>query len=180
MWVGNHPVGAISVSCADLDVPSADRLERLESVAAMVASHLAGSPSRHRSYVLVCSERALLAHGVARLLEADGIEARVASSPDEAAATIANDDDVALVVSEPYFAGRSADQLMHQVRRRYPAAQLAVLSAYGGREVRAQAAALGGFVLGTRPHEVRTQVRDLLAGRRSPADPARPLSSRLS
>lgn len=174
MWLGERLVGALSVSCADLGVAAADRLARLEGVAAMLAVHLAGSPTRDASHVMICSERAFLAHGVARLLEADGIGARVVTSLAEAEALTAGDRDVALVVSEPYFAGRSADQLMHQVRRRHPGAQLAVLSEYGGRDVRAQAAAMGGFLLGTRPHDVRTQVGDLLAGRRPPADPALP------
>ncbi|MEU9456240.1 LuxR C-terminal-related transcriptional regulator [Streptomyces sp. NPDC048277] len=177
MWVGDTPVGALSVSCADDRVPAADRLSRLEGVAAMLAAHLRRAPGRDRSWVVVCSERALLAHGVARLLEADGIGARVATSRDETAALLAGEDDVSLVISEPYFAGRPADHLMQQVRRRYPAVQLAVLSEYRDDEVRAQAAAMGGFLLGARPHDVRTQVRDLLAGRRPPADPVLPSAS---
>ncbi|MET8979290.1 LuxR C-terminal-related transcriptional regulator [Streptomyces sp. NPDC004539] len=174
LWVGDTPVGALSVSCADARVPAAERIPRLEGVAAMLAAHLTGAPRRRTGRVLVCSERALLAHGVARLLEADGIATRVATSGDETATLLAGEGDVSLVISDPYFAGEPADRLMRRVRRTYPAAQLAVLSEYRDREVRAQAAAMGGFLLGERPQEVRTQVRDLLAGRRPPSDPSLP------
>ena len=173
LWVGERLVGALTVSCADSSVASVERLPRLEGVAALLAVYLAGFPIRTRMGVMVCSDRPLLAHGVARLLEGDGATARVITSMDDVLVAIADFDDVPVVVSEPYFAGRSADRLMHQVRRVHPSARLAVLSEHDGPEVRAQAGTVGGTFVGTRPEDVRSGVRDLLAGRRPPAhDPS--------
>ena len=164
--VGARLVGALTVSCADSSVPAAERLPRLEGAAALLAVHLAGAPLPTRPCVVVCSDRPLLAHGVARLLEADGATARVVTSMDDVLAAIVELDDVPVVVSEPYFAGRSADRLMQQVRRVHPSARLAVLSEHDGPEVRAQTGTAGGSFVGTRPEDVRSRVRDLLAGRR--------------
>ena len=60
----------------------------------------------------------------------------------------------------------AADRLMQQVRRVHPSARLAVLSEHDGPEVRAQTGTAGGSFVGTRPEDVRSRVRDLLAGRR--------------
>ena len=169
MWVGRRLVGALSVSCADSGVAAAERLPRLEGVAALLAVHLSSSPVRTGLRVVVCSDRPLFAHGVARLLEGDGVTAGVATSMDDVLVALSDIEDVPVVVSEPYFAGRSVDRLMRQVRRAHPSARLAVLSEHDGPEVRAQAAALGGTFSGTRPEDVRVGVRDLLAGRRPQA-----------
>lgn len=178
MWVGKRLVGALSVSCADSSVASVERLPRLEGVAALLAVYLAGFPIRTRmGVVVVCSDRPLLAHGVAHLLEGDGATARVVTSMDDVLAAITDLEDVPVVVSEPYFAGRSADRLMQQVRRVHPSARLAVLSEHDGPEVRAQAGTVGGTFVGTRPEDVRSGVRDLLAGRRPPANDPSPVAA---
>ena len=173
MWVGDRPVGAIAVSCADFTVPAAQRLPRLEGVAAMMALHLAASPAPAVDRVLVCSERSLVGYGVVRLLESEGCTAQVATSHDEAVALAAEGAAVSLVVADPYLAGTPADRLMARVRRTQPAARLAVLSEHDDADVRAQAAAMGGALLAGRPAELRSGVRDLLAGRGGP-EPAVP------
>ncbi|MCU1607299.1 MAG: hypothetical protein JWP46_3764 [Modestobacter sp.] len=169
MWVGKRLVGALSVSCADSKVSAAERLPRLEGVAALLAVHLAVSPASAPACVVVCSDRPLLAHGVARLLEGDGTAVTVATSRDDVLVAVSNCEGVPVVVAEAYFAGRPVDRLMQQVRCIHPSARLAVLSEHDKPEVRAQVGALGGTFLGTRPEDVRARVRDLIAGRRPPA-----------
>ena len=173
MWVGRRLVGALTVSSADSSVLAAERLPRLEGVAALLAVHLVGSPIETTTGVVVCSDRPLLAHGVARLLEGDGAMARVVTSMDDVLAVVADLDEVPVVVSEPYFAGRSADRLMRHVRRVHPSARLAVLAEHDGPEVRAQVVTMGGTFVGARPQDVLSGVRALLAGRRPPTcDPS--------
>lgn len=173
--LGEQLVGALSVSCADATVPARQRLPSLEGVAALLAVHLASARSGHRPSIVVCSDRALIGHGVARLLDGEDVQVSVATRLPEALEFVRAAAEAPLVLSEPYFAGEPVTSLIRRVRGLHPASRLALFGEHDTPDVHALAAAAGGVFVGDRPDTMPTGVRDLIAGRRIPP-PAAPSS----
>lgn len=170
--LGDQLMGALSVSCAGATVPAQQRLSRLEGVAALIAVHLASASRRRLSQVVVCSDRALVGHGVARLLQGQDVEVDVATQVVDALEMVRAADEAPIIVSETYFAGEPVTSLMKRVRGLHPGSLLALFGEYDTPDVRAIAAAAGGVFVGDQPDSVPVGVRDLLAGLRRPASPA--------
>lgn len=166
--VGEKLVGALSVSCADATVPARQRLPGLDGVAALLAVHLASTPRGPRSSIVVCSDRALVGHGVARLLEGEDAQVSVATRLPEALEIVRAAGEAPIVLSETYFAGEPVTNLMRLVRGVHPASLLALFGEHDTPDVQALAAAAGGVFVGDQPDSVPAGVRDLVAGRRRP------------
>lgn len=171
--VGDNLVGALSVSSAHATVPARQRLPGLEGVAALLAVHVASAPTRPRSGIVVCSDRALVGHGVARFLDGEDVHVSVATRLPEALEIVRAATEAPLVLSETYFAGEPVTALMQRIRSVHPSSLLALFGEHDTPEVHSLAAAAGGVFVGDQPDSVPAGVRDLVAGRRRPPPASR-------
>jgi DNA-binding NarL/FixJ family response regulator len=143
MKVGDRAVGAISLSSARTDLDIGARFHELAGVATLVAVHRLNPASRTTPTVLVCIDRLLVAHGIARLLESTaGLSAIVVTTVADAVRRAA-DPAIAAVFSDTYFGGGSVKRLMEAIRPLRPSARLIVVSDHDLPRNRQVAAAAG-------------------------------------
>lgn len=166
LFAGPRVVGAISLS-STTSADHAGRVAALEEVRPLLAVELASAKPRVKPLViLVCHDDDLAAEGLAHLAERDlGARAWICSSLDEAA-TIAGVEQLALVLCDGDFDGRSLDEVVLELRSAGASAPLVLVPARDTPENRVAAMRIGAAAYVPRTAGARAITTTLEAARR--------------